>query len=526
MFLTRLPSPLEDVASLKRRHTAAKTRKDLWRSTYQECYRFAMPARETFTWHTEGQLKNNELYDSTLQEATYAAANTMTALLFPNWQRWMELAVGGAVDPKKVTPKVLEGLQRDTDTFFNYLNHSNFQQSIGEVALDLMVGTGALCFDEGDSEDQPFKFSAIPLPCLELEEGPDGTVESTFMLRKPKARDLLRIYPGMSIVDLSSTLADKVTLKPDEEVEVLQCEIYFPQNKHYYGIVVDMQGDEIIWRYDYKDSCPTIVARATKVSGETYGRGRVMLALSDAKTLDKMQEFVLRHAASQIAPPMTGVTDGVMNPYTARLFPNTILPVASNESGNPSLRVLETGGNFQVGDKIMSDIRERVRRTLLGPDMSEGAIKSATEISVADRNRLWTMNGEYNRIMAELIGRIVVRGMFILAKRGLVAPVKIDGKLVSIKYTSPFARSQNSQDIIALQTTMQVIQQADPTGQQNLIGLALKSENIGEWAAKKTGMDMALIRDEAERTQIAKQKAQMMEQAQAVQAQQGQTGGQ
>jgi hypothetical protein len=519
MFLTKLPPALEDVTSLKRRHEAARTRKDLWRSTYQESYKYAMPARETFSWHTEGQLKNNELYDSTLQEATYAAANTMCALLFPNWQRWMELSPGGAIDPKKITPNLLEQMRTATETFFNFLNHSNFQQTIGEVALDLMVGTGALCFDEGDSDDQPFKFAAIPLPCLELEEGPDGTIESTFMERKPRARDLLRIYPGMEMFDLSATLADAVTTEPDKEVKVLQCEIYYPPNKHYYGIVVDLGSNEIIWRYDYQSSCPTIVARATKVAGETYGRGRVMLALSDAKTLDKMQEFVLRHAANQIAPPMTGVTDGVMNPYTARLFPNTILPVASNETSNPSLRVMDTGGNFQIGDKIMSDLRLRIRRTLLGPDMSEGAIKSATEISVADRNRLWAMNGEYNRIMAELIDKIVIRGMFILAKRGLVPQVKIDGRLVSVTYTSPFARSQNSQDLIALQTTLQVLAQADPTGQQGLSGLTIRTEDLGEWTAKKTGLDMALVRDESERQDIAKKQAEMMQQAQAAQAQ-------
>jgi hypothetical protein len=344
------------------------------------------------------------------------------------------------------------------------------------------------------------------------------------MERCPKARDLLRVYPGLEMFDLPQDTARKIIEDGDKEVKVLQCEVYYPQNKHYYGIVIDLGANEIIWRYDYFETCPTIVARATKVAGETYGRGRVLLALSDAKTLDKMQEFVLRHAAGQIAPPMTGVTDGVMNPYTARLFPNTMLPVASNDSSNPSVRVLDVGGNFQLGDAIMTDLRMRIRRTLLGPDMSEGAIKSATEISVADRNRLWAMNGEYNRIMAELIDKIVVRGMHILAKRGLVPPVKIDGRLISVTYTSPFARSQNSQDLLALQQTMQTLAMADPTGQQQLQGLTIKTEDLGEWIAKKTGLDMALVRDEAERVALAEQQAQMMQQAQAAAAQGQQAG--
>ena len=83
MLLDTLPSGLEDVAALMRRRGNAETKKHLWRSTYRDAYQYAMPARETFTWHTEGQQKNRLLYDSTLQEATYTAANTLCALLFP-----------------------------------------------------------------------------------------------------------------------------------------------------------------------------------------------------------------------------------------------------------------------------------------------------------------------------------------------------------------------------------------------------------------------------------------------------------
>ena len=62
---------------------------------------------------------------------------------------------------------------------------------------------------------------------------------------------------------------------------------------------------------------PTIVARATKMAGELYGRGRVLLALSDARTLDKMQEFVLRHAALNVGGVMmAGLLTKELSPYT------------------------------------------------------------------------------------------------------------------------------------------------------------------------------------------------------------------
>lgn len=502
-LITQLPSGLENAEALLKRRLKANTRKELWRSTYQDCFRYAMPARETFSWQTEGQKKNSVLYDSTLQEATYTAANTLCALLFPGWARWAELAPGGAISTDQpLDPKIIAGLQKSTETFFSFLNDSNFSQVINETALDLMVGTGALSFDEGDDE-RPFVFTSIPLSAIELEEGPNGTIETTFMLRRPLARNLVRMYAEMELIDLPPVLLEKVTARPDEEVEIIQCEVYDPGTKHYYGIVVWAEGKQIIWRFDFGETCPTIVARATKVSGELYGRGRALLALSDARTLDKMQEFVLRHSAVQVSGAFTGVSDGVLNPYTAIIRPNVVIPVASNDSGNPSLRPLEIGGNFQITELLMSDLRQRVRRTMLGPEPSEGSVRSATEVGVNDRNRLWAMNGEFGRIQAELLAKIVARGVAILQGRGLMAKFKVNGRQVSVKYTSPFAKSQAQEDVQAVQSLLSYGQMIGP----QMLMQGIKVEDVPAYVAEKLGVPQKLIRTEEEKAILGAQVA-------------------
>ena len=496
MLITELPAELEDAERLINRRKAAEKRKDLWRSTYTDAYRYAMPARESFSWQVPGQNRNRQLYDSTLQEATYTAANTTVALLFPSWTRWANLSPGSQI-PKEHPDfeTITEGLQKATETFFEFLNHSNFSTVINEVALDLMIGTAGLTFEEGDNS-KPFKFTSIPLSAIEIEEGPDGAVETDFMLRKICARNLIRTYPGMELFDLSAELNEKIKTKPDEEIEIVQGEIYCPENKHYYGVAIDVAGKSIIWRYDYGLSCPSIIARATKSAGETYGRGRVLLALSDARTLDKMQEFILRQAAIQLAPPMTGVSDGVLNPYTAVLAPNTILPVASNDNGNPSLRVLEVGGgNFNISQELVNSLRERVRRTMIGPEPSEGAVKSASEIHVTDRNRLWAMNGEMSRIQAELLAKIVARGVFILQRKGLIPRFRIDGREVIVQYNSPFTKSQSSEDVLALENTLQIASLAGA----EIMNAGLKTEDMPAYIARKNGVAEALIRSASER---------------------------
>lgn len=505
-LLSRLPSGLENAEALLKRRTNAETKKNLWRAIYRDAYLYAMPARETFTWHTEGQYRNNRLFDSTLQEATYTAANTMCALLFPAWMEWLQLSPGAAIsqDDLEKHPEIVDGLQKATKTFFAYLNASNFNTVISEAALDLQVGTAALTFDEGDN-DNPFVFESLPTSALELEEGPRGTIETTWMERKPEARNLLRLYPGLELFDLPAQTQEQIEKAPETKVCVIQGEVYDPETKKYYGVVIDRNGPTIIWRYEYGVSNPTIVARASKTAGETYGRGRVLLALADARTLDRMQEFVLSQAALSIAPPMTGVSDGVLNPYTASLTPNTIIPVASNADGSPSLKPIELGQNFSITEQMMKDLRERVRRTLLGPEPSEGPVKSATEVSVADRNRLWAMGGEYTRIQAELLAKVATRGVFILQKKGLIPKFRLNGHDVTVKWTSPFATSQNAEDLLAFQKTIQTLLEMGPQLGPAAISTGLKVKDVPAYVARLNGVPEKLIMSDDDRKQLVQQ---------------------
>jgi hypothetical protein len=502
----RLPSQLENVDALIVRRNKASQIKELWRSVYTEAFQYAMPTRETFTWQTQGAHRNNRLYDSTLQEATYTAANTLIATVFPSWMRWSELAPGGAIPKSNIPHQVVQGLQESTEIFFDYLEHSNFSTVINESALDLQVGTASLQFDEGD-DDKPFRFTAVPLSQIEIEEGPDGSIETTWMARKIKARNLVRSYEGLEEFDLPHSIKTLIVEHPESEIDLIQGCVFHPESKRYYGLVIYPQDKSLLWRWDFGESSPMIVARASKTTGETYGRGRVLLAMSDARTLDKMVEFQLRHAAIQVAGAYTGVSDGVLNPYTAVISPNVVIPVASNANDNPSLQPLDIGGNFMVTEHMIDALRERVRRTMLGPEPSEGPVKSATEVLVQDRNRLWAMGGESGRIQVELLAKIVLRGVFILQKRGIIPKFKIDGRQVSIRFTSPFAKSQASEDLMALERTLATIGSLGPESAPGALSVGLKVEAIPDWVARKTGLDMKIVNSPEEREKLKKDAA-------------------
>ena len=77
--ISRLPGRLDDGAALLTREAKAYERLQRWMPLYQEAMRYAMPTRDTFSEYSPGTEKAQRLYDSTLQEVTYEAANTMVA---------------------------------------------------------------------------------------------------------------------------------------------------------------------------------------------------------------------------------------------------------------------------------------------------------------------------------------------------------------------------------------------------------------------------------------------------------------
>jgi outer membrane lipopolysaccharide assembly protein LptE/RlpB len=169
---------------------------------------------------------------------------------------------------------------------------------------------------------------------------------------------------------------------------------------------------------------------------------------------------------------------------------------------------------------MMDKLRQSIRRTMLGPEPSEGAVRSATEIDISDRNRLWAMGGEFGRIQAELLDKIVSRGVFILQKKGLIPKFKVDGKEVAVKWTSPFAKSQAAEDLMALQESLVLASAAGP----EVLQMTVKVEEIPKYVFRLKGVPEKLLRDEAEQEELGRSIAQVIA-AQQQQAQIAAQGG-
>ena len=89
----------------------------------------------------------------------------------------------GSEVPKENRDEVNNDLEEVTEYVFEILQNSNFAQEVHESFMDLAVGTGVLVCEEGDAIN-PIRFSAIPLPHVILDTGPDDRYRSCISREK------------------------------------------------------------------------------------------------------------------------------------------------------------------------------------------------------------------------------------------------------------------------------------------------------------------------------------------------------
>lgn len=506
-----IPAFIGGIERLISRYDNAVTLRNHFRSLMQDCYRYAVPDRDMFNSSMPGQRNGTELFDSTATAGVQEFASRIQANICPPWRQWSKL-VGGPGLPKEMrdADELSQYLEEQTDILFEYINHSNFALKSHEGFQDLAVGTGALTLELNEQRNG-LVFDSIPPAQLALEEGPTGMIETVFMDRKMAVSQIERKYPGATLPDKWVKLAKD---KPTEQVEFIVACVYDPKTQQYHFIAFTKQEKAVLYSRNYGESCPIIVFRWSNVAGEVWGRGPVMSALPNIKTLNKVVEFTLRGAALGLAPPMTAVSDGVLNPYTAQILPNGIIPVMSNDQSNPTLRPLGTDYRPDLAQLVLEDLRMTVKQQLFtDPRRKDGPIQSATEILVEDRDFVQRIGASFGRIQSEFTTRVIARAVFLLKSIGKMADFKVDGREISLKHMSPLARAQDQEELLALQTAIQSVAPFGPEALQ----MAVKIEDIGEWIFRRAGVDATVLRSDAERAKIKEQLAQA---AQAMAAQQ------
>lgn len=497
------------------RYLKAKAFRENWVPLFEECYEYALPQRESFYYETAGQRRDDKIFDETAVVGVQEFASRLQSGLVPNFARWADLVSGSEVPPKE-REAVDNDLDAVTEYVFEVLQNSNFNQEVHESFMDLAVGTGVLAVEEGDAIN-PVVFSAIPLPHVVLDTGPDDRIDHVFRERKKIRYAELRIlYPkGQFDPQVERQMQGDGTTTVLEVV----CRDYDLRNEEgYYFYAICMETETVLHKKQMKGvgSNPFICFRWAKCAGEVYGRGPLMNALSAIKTTNLTIELILENAQMSISGIYQMEDDGVINPDTIRLVPGTIIPKAMGSQG---LQPINAAGRFDVAQLILSDMRLNIKRALYNDMLGNPDKTPATATEVAERmaDLSRRIGSAFGRLQAELVQPLLQRVIYILKKQGRIEVPTVNGREVKVRSVSPLAQAQANQDISSVARYLQLI---GGTFGPEMLQMLIDSEKTAIHLAKKFGVPESLIRDEDQRKQIAAIAQQMAQQ----QMQQQQSG--
>ena len=413
-------------------------------NTWRECYEFALPQRE-------GSLSGNvslsdKLFDGTAPDCVEQLSASIFSELTPSWSKWFDLQIGNDIDEKD--GQIIGDLDNISNLINTHLNQSTFSVEIHQCFLDLVtVGTGCLLFEEARiGERSAFHFTAIPLSEIYVDEGYTGRLDTTFRNTSQSLSSLIYRFDILKDVHLDKSINPDAVM-----VSIVEAVIPNVNGGYDYTAFVEKDSEGIfenqeffVLKKGFFETSPFITFRWLKAPGEVYGRSPVMKALPDIKTTNKVVELILKNATIAVTGIWQAEDDGVLNPANIRLVPGTIIPKAVGSKG---LTPLQAGGDFDVSQLILDDLRSRIRHALLNDKLGQVQTTrmSATEVLERSAQMVRILGATYGRLQTELLTPLIERCLNILKRRGEIPALFLEGHLMNISYQSPVSQLQMQQ---------------------------------------------------------------------------------
>lgn len=389
-----------------------------WLNRWDAAMRYTMPTDDTDA---------ATLFDATAADAVDNLAASIYSLMTPPESLWISLVPESDASPDA---------DAATAALRANLNDSNFYTTIHQCYLDLVIlGTACLFMAETPiGASSAFSFTAVPMRDIAILPG------AVFHTATMPAHEVLEKYPTWTP---PADVADQIKRDPATPLRLVQSLVGTE-----FTAWLDVGGNlenNIVARGTFETN-PYIIFRWSVLSGEQYGRGPVLRALPDIKTANKVVELVLKNATIAVSGIWQADDDGVINLNNINLTPGAIIPKAVGSSG---LTPLSSGADFDVSQIILKDLRERIRHALLADRLGLLSEKemTATEIMARNSDMVRILGATYGRLLHEFIRPLTDRGLQILSRRGVIAPIALNSD-AELKYIAPIAQMAVSENLI------------------------------------------------------------------------------
>ena len=197
----------EMLDDIYRKYEQAFAKRQQWEKHWNECYKYALPQKNGMfsgdVMMADGARKHDDIFDSTAESAVEQLAGSLLSQLTPPWSRWFGLGLGVEVDDdnadeknvgrmsaeKTEKYKKLDDIQKILQSHFD---RSNFYVEAHQCYMDLVtIGTAVMMMEESPvGEMSAFKFMAVPMNEVALDENVDGKLDTVFRRSVMDLRDL------------------------------------------------------------------------------------------------------------------------------------------------------------------------------------------------------------------------------------------------------------------------------------------------------------------------------------------------
>jgi hypothetical protein len=491
----------------------------LWLPTWQEITELGMPRKANVNLRrSPGSPQTERQLDSTMTHAGELLAASMQGALTSGSITWFYFRVRGLVT----------GTDQEADKYlddageaaYDEIRQSNFSSQAHEFYADLgMIGTAAMFMSRKDSlPGKPWngiEFKTLAPGSYVASEDASGRVDTVYYKFKLSSRAAVtRWDPGFFEGNSNGRLPERVykdmesPKSADTEREYVhgvfprndpwltrKLRVIAPKKRPWASLWMSVDEPKIVEEGGYY-KFPYAVARWTKASGETYGRGPGYTALPDAKTLNKLIELKLRALANMVYPPLKVRDAGVIG--TVRLAPGALTHVRDMDAVEP----LKLAAAIDTAVMEIKALQEQIRRVFFADQLQlqEGPQMTAYEVQVRYELMQRILGPTLGRLETEFLEPVVewVYDTMDRAKRfgdmpsSLIEFVNKNGGRLDIEYEGPLQRAQRLANVVTIQRFSQLVLplvEADPEIMDNW-----DLDETMLIAAKDTGVPKKIIR--------------------------------
>lgn len=519
-----MAEPSTRIDSLKARRNVAQRERDAFQPLLDEAYQYAIPFRKTTRKTGQGEKRVNDVFDHTAIDSAFRFAGKIQQDLWPAGQQNFALEPGPII-PADQRDQVAAELEQISNVLQAFFDDGDWDLAFHEMALDLSAGTGAILMNSTADPGRFWDPVSVPVEELLLEGGASGRMTGIFWTRRMSARVLEETWPEGTYGDQIKKLLKE---KPEAEIDV-KCDTVWDPKKAVWRMVVWCDKQDSLIFEDQSRTCPWLIPRYFRVSGETWGRGPVMLAMPTIKTLNTAARLQLQAAAIAMLGIYTATDDGVFNPDLATLEPGAFWKVARNGGPMGPSVTRFPDPRLDLSNLVLNEMRMGVKATMMDQSLPPdgAAVRSATEIMERIKRLATDHLGAYGRLVKEVVVPAVKRAMEIAYNRQLIPQeYPIDQLLVRVRVKSPLAIAREAQRVQKVIEWLQmVIAVAAATGQPGFLSRIAHVERALTSAGRDLGVPNEFIVSDDERKALDQQAQQQQELMMAAQVAAGAMGG-